>query len=73
MLSNGYFDIFPLSKSLLRSQVFSLEFCYKIGYPWGTNDYSSRTSEKFRLFGISAAILNFGKNGNVIYLENRKR
>ena len=61
MLSDGYFDIFPLSKSL--SQVFSVEVYYKICYLWGTNAYSFKTSEKFRLFPISSTILKFGGNG----------
>ena len=33
MLSNSYFDILPMSKSILTSKVFNLEVCYKICYP----------------------------------------
>ena len=41
MLSINYFDILPMSKSLLTLKVFNFEVCYKICYAKGTKDYSS--------------------------------
>ena len=68
---NSYFDILAMSKSLLSSKVFNLEVCYKICYPCGSKDYSSRTLRKFRLVRNSAAILNLSRNEKCCLFLNR--
>ena len=49
MPSNSYFDILPMSNSLVTSKVFNLEVYYQICCPYVSKDYSSRTSETFIL------------------------